>query len=139
MPGQLDPADRHAVEQLVHDHAWLIDHGHADQVARLYTADAHMVGFGPDKAGHAAITEWADQRAAMTQRRSRHVQSNIRLHLVAPDRVVGTMVLTLYRHDGAGPASAAALLIADCDDAYQRGTDGLWRFAERRLTVIFGG
>ena len=134
----IDPADRQAIEQLVHEHAWLIDHGQADRVTPLYAANARVFGIGPDMTGHAAIAAWAGQRAAMTYRRSRHVQSNIRLHAVSADRVLGCVILTLYRFDGDGQADAQALLVGEYDDVYERGEDAVWRFAERRLTVLFG-
>ena len=135
----IEPQARHAIEQLVHEHAWLIDHGQADRVTALYAEDARVFGIGPDMVGHDAIGAWAGQRAAMTERRSRHVQSNIRLVAVSPDRVLGCVLLTLYRHDGDGKADAKALMVAEYDDVYQRGKDAVWRFAERRLTVLFGG
>lgn len=134
----LAPQDRLAIEQLIQRHAWLIDHGEADKVGELFTVDAALHGIGPDKAGRAAIAEWGRQRAAMSERRSRHVQSNILIEPTGPDTARGWVVLTLYRHDGPGEGSAAPLLIAEYADRYTREPDGSWRFAERRLAVLFG-
>ncbi len=134
----LDIADRLAIEALVTEHAWLIDHGEAHRLPELYTEDARVLGIGPDKNGRAAIAVWAQERAAMTDRRSRHVQTNVRLVFRSADEVEGTVVLSLYRHDGAGAGPAQALMVAEYEDRYRRGTDG-WRFSERRLTVLFGG
>ena len=50
----------------------------------------------------------------------------------------GTVILTLCRHDGAGVESPSPLLIGEYDDVYKRSIDGRWRFAERRLTILFG-
>ena len=75
----------------------------------------------------------------MTERRSRHVQSNLRLVPVSAIECRGTVVLTLYRHDGPGKAEPAPLMVAEYDDVYRKGPDGTWRFAERRLSVLFGG
>lgn len=138
MGESVDSATRLAIERLIYDHAWLIDHGQADRVPELYTEAARMLGVGPDKVGRSAITAWAQERAAMTTRRSRHVQSNIRLEAVSPTVVNGTVILTLYRHDGDGPGSPAPLLIGEYEDVYQRGADDDWRFSERKLSVIFG-
>lgn len=135
----IDPADHQAIERLVHEHAWLIDHGQAGRVADLFTEDGRLLGVGPDKVGRAAVAAWADQREAMTDRRSRHVQTNLRLGPAPGGTVRGTVVLTLYRHDGPEPGSPAPLLVGEYDDAYAKGADGQWRFAERRLTVLFGG
>ena len=134
-----DPATMQAIERLIRQHAWLIDHGRADEVTALYAKDARMYGIGPDKAGHAEIAQWANQRAAMTGRRSRHVQSNVLLRAMPDGRVGGTIILTLYRHDGDGAAPALPVMVAEYEDIYERGGDGNWRFAERRLAVLFGG
>ena len=137
--GEVSVADQQAIERLVHEHAWLIDHGQASQVADLFTEDGRLFGAGPDKVGRAAIAAWADQRQAMAERRSRHVQTNVRLGQAPGGTVRGTVVLTLYRHDGPGPGSLVPLLVGEYDDTYAKGADGQWRFAERRLTILFGG
>ena len=133
------PEVRLAIEALIHEHAWLIDHGQADRVVDLYTDDAKVLGIGPDKIGRDAIAAWASERAAMTGRCSRHAQSNIRLVPAAAGQVQGTVLLTLYRFDGAGPGPATPLLVAEYDDLYQHCPDGRWRFKQRRLTTVFSG
>ena len=133
----VDVQTRVAIEDLVHRHAWLIDHGRAQEVAALFTQDARLLGIGPDKIGRPAIAAWADARQAMGERRSRHVQSNIVLDHAGAD-IHGTVVLTLYRHDGPGEGPAAPCLIGEYGDVYRRNGDGMWRFAERRLTTLFG-
>jgi len=139
MTSPVDPDTRQAIEHLVAEHAWLIDHGQADRIATLYAGDARVLGIGPDKVGQAAIQAWAAERAAMTDRRSRHVQSNLRLVAVSPDECRGTVVLTLYRHDGPGKADPAPLMVAEYDDVYRKREDGVWLFEERRLSILFGG
>jgi len=134
----LSPQDRLAIEELIQRHAWLIDHGEADKVGELFAEDAALYGVGPDKIGRAAIAEWGRQRAAMSERRSRHVQSNILTDAIGSDTARGWVVLTLYRHDGPGQGSATPLLVAEYADRYAKGPHGSWLFAERRLTVLFG-
>lgn len=140
MPSSADtPAVRLAIEALIHEHAWLIDHNQADRVVDLYTDDARLLGIGADKIGRDAIAAWARERAAMTGRCSRHAQSNIRLVFAAAGQVQGTVLLTLYRVDGAGPGPSTPLLVAEYDDLYQQCPDGRWRFKQRRLTTLFSG
>ena len=74
----------------------------------------------------------------MQERRSRHSQTNIRLDPLASDRIAGTVLLTLYRHDGEGPGSAAPVLVGEYADVYVRHVDDRWRFQERELTILFG-
>jgi hypothetical protein len=138
LDARLDIGDRAAIVELIARHAWLIDHGRAGEVTELFAEDGALYGAGPDKRGRAAIAAWAQQRAAMTERRSRHVQSNILLEAAGPDQAQGTVLLTLYRHDGPGPGPATPLLVAEYADRYRRGRDGAWRFAERRLDILFG-
>ena len=130
---------RACIEELVHEHAWLIDHGRAAEVVELYAEDARIVGIGPDKVGRSQIAAWAQQRAAMHERRSRHSQTNIRLEALAPDRIAGTVLLTLYRHDGEGPRPAAPLLVGEFVDVYVKDGDGRWLIGKRELLILFGG
>ena len=134
----LDPATVQAIEHLVHEHGWLIDHGQASQVVDLYADDGRVLGIGPDKIGRAAIAVWADARQAMADRRSRHVQTNLRLARASDGTIHGTVLLTLYRHDGPGAGSPVPLLIGEYADIYVEQPAGTWRFAERRLSVLFG-
>ncbi len=129
---------RARIEELVHEHAWLIDHGRAAEVVELYAEDARIKGIGADKVGRAEIAAWAQQRAAMHERRSRHSQTNIRLDTLASDRIAGTVLLTLYRHDGEGPGSATPLLVGEYTDVYVMHADGRWRFQDRDLAILFG-
>ena len=138
MPAPLDPGMHQALEALVIEHSWLIDHGRAGKAAALYADDGCVYGIGSDKVGRPAISAWLDARQATTDRRSRHVISNVRFAPVAADEVHGSAVLTLFRHDGAGPGSATPLLVAEYEDVFRRGADGTWQFASRRLTTLFG-
>lgn len=131
-------ADRAAIEDLVHRHAWLIDHGQADRVGELFVEDGALYGAGPDKQGRAAIAAWGAQRAAMRERCSRHIQGNILIEPLEAGAARGWTTLTLYRQDGPGEGSSTPLLIAEYADLYRREPDGVWRFAERRLSVLFG-
>ncbi len=134
----VDPAACQAIERLIYEHAWLIDHGQAGKLPDLYTEDGRVLGIGPDKVGRAAIAEWGGQRQGMTERRSRHVQTSIRLDPASDGMIRGTVVLTLYRHDGPGEGDPAPLLVGEYADVYMKCPDGQWRFAERRLSVLFG-
>ena len=134
----LEPGEQQAIERLIHRYAWLIDHGEAERVADLFTEDGGLFGIGPDKVGRPAVADWARQRAAMTERRSRHVHSNLLVAPVADGRASGTMIVTVYRHDGAGPASAVPLLVGDYADRYRKGPDGAWLIEERRFGLAFG-
>jgi hypothetical protein len=76
---RLESKTRMALEELIRQHSWLIDHGAADRLPDLYEDDGRLIGIGTDKVGRQAIAAWADQRTAMTERRSRHVLTNLTL------------------------------------------------------------
>lgn len=128
---------RGAIDALVAEHAWLIDHGRAAEIAGLYLEDGRMLGVGPDLVSRAAIRAWGEGRAAMSERVSRHLCSNMRLVPQAGGLITGTVLLTVYRHDGPAPRPARPFAVGEYEDVYARDADGRWRFAERRLVVLF--
>lgn len=132
-------ATRVAIEDLIIEHAWLIDHGRANELPDLYTEDGRMLGLGGDIVGRAAITAWSERRAAMQERTSRHAYSNLRLVPETDDCVRGSMIVTVYRRDGVTVGPATPLMVGDYEDVYERGDDNRWRFAERKLVTLFGG
>ena len=71
--GELSVAARVEIGELITEHAWLIDHGHADQLPRLYTEPCALYGVGEDLVGMEALRAWSVRRAAMTTRTARHV------------------------------------------------------------------
>jgi ketosteroid isomerase-like protein len=132
----ITPQIRAAIEALVIEHAWLIDHGQAGRLDELYTEDGLMTGLGPEVRGREAIRVWGKSRAAITERTSRHVSTNLRLQALAAGDITGHVILTVYRHDGEGMGDTTPFAIADYRDVYRR--DGQsWRFAERHLTTVF--
>ena len=128
---------RSLLEALVVEHAWLIDHGMADQTPELFTEDGRMLGLGEPIVGRTALADWGRARAAMTKRTSRHVLTNLRLAFESEDRVRGTVLLTLYRCDHELVRPATPLLVGDFEDTFQLCSDGRWRFQERRFISVF--
>jgi uncharacterized protein (TIGR02246 family) len=131
-----DAQTRAEIEALVIEHAYLLDHHQSDKLADLYTEDGKMHGIGPTQAGRAALLEYGKKRAQMKERQARHVCSNIRLVEDGPDRIRGSLVITLFRHDGKEMGTADPVAVADANDVYVK-KDGRWRIAERKLSLAF--
>ena len=133
----VDPATRAAIEQLIVEHAWRVDHGRADRLHELYCEHGSMVGAGMKLVGKDAIAAYGRERAK-SARAARHVCTNIRLVQVGPDRVQGNTIVTLYRSKGTETdPSADPMAVGDWQDVYERMPDGKWLIAERKIVVLF--
>lgn len=133
----IDAEIRHEIESLVYEHAWLIDSHQSNRLADLYLEDGRLYGIGPEQKGRDALLEHGKRRAAMTGRTARHVCTNLRLTPLDNGRVAGHLVTTLFSHDGEGLGTADPIAVADSHDIYAKDGDGRWKFAERRLELIF--
>lgn len=94
----VDPAAHRTIERLIHGRARLTDHGQAGELPGLHTENGRVLGVGPDKVGRAAA-EWGGQGQAGTERRTRHVQTGIRLGPALGGTIRGTAML-IARSDG---------------------------------------
>ena len=133
----IDPAIRCAIEALITEHAWMLDHHKSDRLGELYVESGRMSGISPERNGRDEIVAYGRERAKMTERKARHVTSNIRLLHDGPKRVSSLCTITLFRCDGDnfGPADPVAL--ADAQDVFVHCDDGQWRFESRHLVLTF--
>jgi ketosteroid isomerase-like protein len=140
---QLTPQEmavlRAEIAALVDEFAYLVDHGRAEEVVDLLTEDAVFASSAGEDRGRAALSARFAARARAADRTTRHVCANLRLEVLAPDRVRGTVGVAVYRHDGAGMGRPIPLSVGDWEDLYVRGADGRWRMAERRFVRAFAG
>lgn len=134
---RVDAQTRAAVEDLVVEHAWVLDHGDPRDLPDLYTEDGELLGLGEPLVGRAALDGWAQQRAELTERVSRHVHTNLRLTVDDTGTVRGYVMTLLYRHDGEGAGPTWPFLVLDYSDVYARLDDGSYRFASRSIERVF--
>lgn len=128
------PADQLAIERLLLDWARLLDAGRWHDTADLLTDDAVVTGLGPDRHGPDGWREWADARAAKTDRRTRHLISNIRCSPQPDGTVTSTAHVTVHVLDDAHPAPHLEFL-GEYADTVRRTPDG-WRFTTRHVTPM---
>ena len=133
----IDAQTRHELENLIYEHAWLIDNHQSERLADLYLEDGRLYGIGPERKGRAALQAHGKARAAITGRAARHVCTNLRLSPMDDGRISGQLMITRYSYDGDGLGPADPCAIADAHDIYAQDEDGKWRFAERRLELAF--
>ena len=132
-------ADRLAIEQLVVEYAYLLDHGRANELAALFTSDGVLETLGERAHGRPAIAAFYAKRAA-DSRTTRHITTNLRLVFEAPDRASGTRLILYFRGDGDGPPFPASPgSVGEYSETFRREADGRWRFASRTNTLLFAG
>lgn len=134
---RLSQRARAAIEDLVTEHAWVLDHGDPATLPDLYTDDGELLGLGQPLRGRADLTRWAANRATMTERTSRHVHTNLRLQTVAAGEARGSLITLLYRHDGEGSGPTWPMLVLDYADRYRQMSDETWRFESRSISRVF--
>jgi 3-phenylpropionate/cinnamic acid dioxygenase small subunit len=126
--------DRLAIEALVTEYAWLLDHRRWDEVANLMTDDVVLKIRGREIVGQQGMTEWAEYRAQKQSRRTQHQMTLMRLQPVDADVVRGTAALVL--HVAKMESSDTYVdLVGEYQDEYVR-TPGGWRFRRRTLVPI---
>lgn len=126
------------IESLNAEFAYLIDHDRSDEVADLFTEDGvYRRSTGEASSGREAIRRSYRIRADQGPRTARHIFSNLRLTVENERLARGTVILTLFAHDGTPPLPADPMLVADYDDVYVLCDDGRWRYKERTVTWLF--
>ena len=136
-----ETADRVAIEQLVIEYYYLLDHGRATEIAALFTPDAVFdnPNMGLRAVGREAIAAYYARRAA-EPRTTRHISTNLRLVFETSDRASGTRTILYYRGDGdTPPFPAEPGSVGEYREVFQRGADGKWRFASRKSQLLFVG
>ena len=126
--------DRLAIEALVTEYAWLLDHRRWNEVANLMTDDVVLKIRGREIIGQQGMTEWAEYRAQKQSRRTQHQMTLVRLEPVDADVVRGTAALVLHVAK-MGSSDTYVDLVGEYEDEYVRTQDG-WRFRRRTLVPV---
>jgi hypothetical protein len=136
----LSPDDRHAITTVMYRFYRLVDQGHADQTAALFTPTARLT-FGPGSPKPGTLT--GDQippamiaRGQQTHVTTRHVLSNIQLEPKADGTVEAYSLLTLFRSEDDSRDSYPAS-VADIIEVFAR-HEGAWKVQSRDILPVFG-
>ena len=131
----VDVETRLAIQALTAEHAYRLDHGHADTLHELYSADGELLGLPPkDLIGREALTAWGAERVKLA-RTSRHVETNHRL-VWDDGTLTGTLCATVYRSDTADTSDTAPFMVGDYEDQYVQEA-GEWRIRRRVIQRAF--
>lgn len=135
MHGQVPIEDRIAIEELVTEYAWRLDHRRFEAVLELFTPDAELRIRGQRVEGAEGLRAWLDQRAASEGRRSsQHQMTMVRLEPTGDGAVEGTAALVLHVAKS-GSGSTYIDLVGEYQDEYVRTPEG-WRFRRRVLVTL---
>lgn len=124
------------IEDLITEYDFRFDHGMADQMAELFTENAHFRGVAGEARGTAELQKIFTEQAERVGV-SRHSTSNLKLEIQDENHAVGTVAVTSYVHLGEGRGKPRPHMVGDFVDKYERGADGEWRFAERHIVIAF--
>ncbi|MCL2482887.1 MAG: nuclear transport factor 2 family protein [Propionibacteriaceae bacterium] len=130
----IDAGTRTEIEQLVFEHSWRMDHGHADQVWELFTEDAVSEGPMGTMVGRQAIKEWGARRVTIAAGLVRHVFGGMRLAWVG-SVLCGTTYYMAFRDSSPDPLVPASM--GEFQDEYAQ-VDGRWRIRKRTVVPILG-
>ncbi|WP_197493326.1 nuclear transport factor 2 family protein [Woeseia oceani] len=137
----LNSATRVALEDLLTEFAWRVDHGHGDRVHELFIEVGSISAPGLTLNSRNEIASAFGQRAADANRVSRHLWSNPRFEELDSHRVrVVTVVQTFFHTMQEGeqtPVPNNNFVVGDSTDVIRRDDDGCWRFESRQLQVLF--
>lgn len=128
------------VTRLVHDFNFLLDHGHYDALAALFTPDCEFDRLGQVLKGRDAIAAaYLDRHPYLT----RHVAANLRFAHVDEKEIGATM----YVADFIGQPVTDGLpvlyqlpqpVLLEFDDVYRLTGEG-WRIHRRRASMVMKG
>ena len=137
----VDTETRLALEDLMTEFAWRVDHGQANLVHELFTQNGSIAAPGLKLDGRDEIARVFGERAKSTGRVSRHLWSNPRFEAIGEGHVrtttlVQTFFFTLEEGDQS-PVANNNFIVGDSIDVMRRENDGCWRFESRQLQVCF--
>ena len=127
--------DHVMLARLVTELFWRIDHGKADSVHEMFTADGQM-SMGPTALrGREELQEWGRKRVHVSYR-TLHLCTNMRFVTNGDDAATGHVALTVYQDDSEGPGTTLPAAVGEDQDRFVRTSEG-WQFECRSFNVAF--
>lgn len=134
---KVDVTVRAEIESLLTEFCWRVDHGQAASVAQLFVEQGRVITPVFTLEGRAQIATHFSKRDADKTILSRHQWSNLRLTPDGEARVRADMIVQTHLGQQGPPVAPLGMMIGDSLDVVEKGSDGVWRFVERRLHVAF--
>ena len=130
--------DQFAIRQLVARFVFAVDDRNFGEVAEMFTLGGRFryVNATVDLTGRRAIVEHFETRY-LALGLTNHVTHDHVIELIAPGRAHGRVSSHVEVCRSNGPAMVTATRFADVYEREQTATGGVWRFAERALSVLY--
>ena len=131
----IDAQTRVAIDQLIAEYHYLLDHGRADELHTLVTSD--YVSHGPMGVmeGREALRAWGARRVTQDAGEVRHFVGGTSLR--EEDGLLrGVTYYQTFRSTLADPTHPAS--VGEFHQTFRR-EDGAWRIASRDVVTLFGG
>ena len=127
-----------ACQDVMHAYAELVDSGRASRVVELFTDDATFEPVpGRTVRGRHQLARVFAAREANTERRTLHIVANP-VVVVDGETATGHSTFLLFILGEPRSAGVAPDALVYCADRFERGEDGRWRIADRRLQTLAG-
>ncbi len=130
------------IAALIADYWLRVDLRLPEPVDALYTENGVFHAGALELRRRAAIKSYFTQRnreQAASGRLTRHVQTNLHIRPLGPDRASCRSTVLVFAGQGDLPLQTSTpATVADAEDEFLRTADG-WRFLSRRLTPVFVG
>ena len=130
-PENLTLRDRLEIADLITEYAWLVDHGHWQEVPALFTETAVLTVSRQTISGREAIATWAAERAARATSRTQQQITNVRVRPAGPGCATATATLVVHVAL-TGRRSTHAELVAELQDELVMTAEG-WRITTSRI------
>lgn len=135
VPTQVDAQTRAAVEQLIAEYHWRLDHGQADTLHELVTGDYTSQGPMGLMEGREAIKAWGARRVTQDAGEVRHFTGGTRLRW-ADGVLHGVTYYQTFRSTMEDPTHPAS--VGEFHQTFAQ-EDGVWLVRSRDVVTVFGG
>lgn len=127
----MTPTEQQSIERLLSDFAFCADHGDAAGLGRLFIEDGLLSVGGRESIGRAQIVLDCQARFDISDRKTRHVWSNLRITALTRDKASATALQLTF--EVPGNDMPVRLRVNDVLDELHKDASGVWQFARRRI------
>ncbi|MGF6998790.1 nuclear transport factor 2 family protein [Paraburkholderia sp. GAS32] len=131
MSGLVTQNELQSIERLFSDFAWFADRCDSEALANLFVPSGVLSVGGRESAGSDNIAADCRERFAVSDRKTRHMWSNLRVEMPTADTARTTAIQLTF--ETSSDDTPARLRVNDVIDELRKGASGEWRFVSRHI------